>query len=178
MLMKPDRAKGFEVFADADFVGNYNKYDTKDPATAKSRTAYHVMFNGCLIYSHSKLQTEVALSTTEAEYICLSQSLQTTLQLMRFFKELASKDIIKYKKPVFKCRVFEDNNGAICIATEEKVRPRTKHINIKYHHFKEAVKKGKVKIEKIDTKEQLADIGTKALDPQTFEYLRKILIGW
>jgi len=137
MIMKPNKNKGFEVYADADFAGGFNKHNAEDPATAKSRTCYHIMFNNCLIYSHSKLQTEIALSTTEAEYICLSQALRTVITLMRFFKELAAKiPSFKYKRPLFKCKAFEDNNGAIAIATTENLRPRTKHINIKYHHFK------------------------------------------
>lgn len=74
MIMKP-KDTGFKVYTDADFVGGFNKHQTNDPATAKLRIAYHIMFNNCLIYSHSKLQTEIALSTTEAEYICLSQAL-------------------------------------------------------------------------------------------------------
>lgn len=73
MMMKPN--KGFKVYADANFAGGYNKHQTDDPGTAKSRMAYHIMFSNCLIFSHSKLQTEIALSTTEAEYICLSQTL-------------------------------------------------------------------------------------------------------
>ena len=125
------------------------------------------------------MQTEVALSTTEAEYICLSQSLRTATVLMRFFKELARKvKCFKYSKPRFKCTAFEDNQGAIEIANAEKQRPRTKHINIKYHHFKEAVRSGAIKVRKIDTKDQLADIGTKALGAGTFEKLRKLLMGW
>jgi len=179
MIMKPNKKKGFEVYADADFAGGYNKHNAEDPATAKSRTCYHIMFNNCLVYSHSKLQTEIALSTTEAEYICLSQALRTVISLMRFFQELAKKiKSFKYKRPVFKCKAFEDNNGAIAIATTENLRPRTKHINIKYHHFKRYVRKGYVTIERIDTKDQLADIGTKALLPHVFVPLRKALIGW
>ena len=179
MQMKPKKKDGFTVYADADFAGNFNKHDTEDPATAKSRSAYHIMYKGCLLFSHSKLQSEIALSTTEAEYICLSQALRTTIQLMRLFKELAKHiDGFKYDKPSFKCTAFEDNNGAIHLAKAPKMNARTKHINIKYHHFKRAVRKKEINIEKIDTNEQLADIGTKALDGKTFEYLRMKLIGW
>ena len=179
MIMKPEAGKGFEVYADADFAGGYNKHSLEDSATAKSRTCYHIMFNNCLIYSHSKLQTEIALSTTEAEYICLSQALRTVIVLMRFFKELEHRiPAFKYTKPVFKCEAFEDNNGAIELATAEKERPRTKHINIKYHHFKSAVKRQKIRVRKIDSEDQLADIGTKPLDATPFERLRMKLIGW
>ena len=178
MIMKP-KETGFKVYADADFAGGYNKHNTDDPSTAKSRTAYHVMFNDCLIFSHSKLQTEIALSTTEAEYICLSQALRTVLVLMRFFKELSKKiKGFKHRKPEFQCTAYEDNKGAIELAQAPRMRPRTKHINLKYHHFRNAVDKGMVKIEYIDTHVQLADIGTKPLEPKPFEQLRKLLIGW
>jgi len=178
MIMKP-RNSGFKVYADADFAGGFNKHQTEDPSTAKSRTAYHIMFNDCLIYSHSKLQTEIALSTTEAEYICLSQALRTVIVLMRFFKELSKKiKSFKYTKPKFQCTAYEDNKGAIELANAPKMGPRTKHINIKYHHFRNAIDKKKIEIEYIDTHEQLADIGTKPLEPKSFEKLRNMLIGW
>jgi len=168
MLMKPKNT-GFKVYADADFAGGYNKHNTEDPATAKSRTAHHIMFNDCLIYSHSKLQTEIASSTTE----------RTVLVLMRLFKELAKKNkTFKYAKPKFQCKAYEDNKGAIELAKASKMRPRTKHINIKYHHFRNAVEEGEVEIEYIDTQFQLADIGTKSLQPKPFERLRFMLMGW
>ena len=178
MIMKPKNT-GFKVYVDADFAGGFNKHQTEDPATAKSRTVYHVMFNNCLIYLHSKLQTEIALSTTEAEYICLSQALRRVIVIMRFFKELSKKiKSFNYRKPKFQCTAYEDNKGAIELANAPKMGPRTKHINIKYHHFRDAVEKKTIEIEYVDTKEQLADIGTKPLEPKIFEKLRKLLIGW
>lgn len=178
MIMNPKNT-GFKVYADADFAGGFNKHQTEDSATAKSRTAYHIMFNDCVIYSHSKLQTEIALSTTEAEYICLSQALRTVIVLMRFFKELSKKiKSFGYTKPRFQCTAYEDNKGAIELANAPKMGPRTKHINIKYHHFRNAIEKKMVEIEYVDTHEQLADIGTKPLEPKAFEKLRKMLIGW
>ena len=178
MTMKAN-GHSFEVFADADFSGGYQKGHTDDPNTAKSRSAYHIMYNGCLIYWSSKLQTEIALSTTEAEYICLSQSLRTTITLMRLFKEL-EKRIPNFDAlpPLVRCTAFEDNSGAIELAKAPKLRPRTKHINIKYHHFREHVSQGKIRIEKIDTKDQLADLGTKPLTAKPFRKLQKLLMGW
>ena len=81
-------------------------------------------------------------------------------------------------KPTIRCTLFEDNNGALELATAPRYRPRTKHIGIKYHHFREHVKKGLVSIEPIDTREQIADQFTKGLPTATFEYLRFKLLGW
>ena len=75
-------------------------------------------------------------------------------------------------------RVFEDNESAIAIANSSKFSPRTKHIAIKYHHFRQYIKNGKISIHSIDTKEQIADGFTKPLNEQMFKYLRKKLIGW
>ena len=97
---------------------------------------------------------------------------------MRFFRELEKRiKGFRASKPNFKCTAFEDNNGALHLATAPKLRPRTKHINIKYHHFRSMIGKD-VTIEKVDTEDQLADIGTKPLAEKTFELLRKRIIGW
>ena len=61
------------------------------------------------------------------------------------------------------CKVFEDNTGAIEIAKNHKFRPRTKHINVRLHHFRDYVARGDISIHKIDTKEQPADMLTKPL---------------
>jgi len=59
-----------------------------------------------------------------------------------------------------------------------KLRPRTKHIALKYKHFREHVRTGKIRINAIDTREQLADIFTKPLPRVAFIYLRHKLCGW
>ena len=75
------------------------------------------------------------------------------------------------------CGVFEDNNGALKLANEPRFRPRIKLIGIKYHNFRDSVKCGNIEVLPIDTNEQIADIFTKALDKQIFEYLRQKWIG-
>ena len=69
------------------------------------------------------------------------------------------------------------------MAESLKFTPRTKHIAIKYHHFRSRVQtnynpKGDIRIKYIHTKQQLADIFTKPLDNDTFFNLRKMLNGW
>ncbi|MGL5499728.1 MAG: Ty1/Copia family ribonuclease HI, partial [Plesiomonas shigelloides] len=60
------------------------------------------------------------------------------------------------------CTLFEDNAGALCLAKAPAMRPQTKHINVKYHHFRAAVAAGRVTIQDISTDNQLADMLTKA----------------
>ena len=76
-----------------------------------------------------------------------------------------------------KCKVFEDNSGALEMAKVHKYRPRTKHLNVKLHHFQSYVESKEVTIHAIDTTEQLADYLTKPLNVQMLEYLRKKEIG-
>jgi hypothetical protein len=78
----------------------------------------------------------------------------------------------------FDCKAFEDNNGAFEMATVNKLRPRTKHINVKYHHFRRAVLDGIITIHKISTHGKLADIFTKPLSIIPFTNLRKMLMEW
>jgi hypothetical protein len=81
-------------------------------------------------------------------------------------------------KPVVKCNIFEDNNGAIELATAPKMLSHTKHIAIKYHHFHSKVESSQVLIQRVDTKNQIADIFTKGLPRVDFERLRVMLLGW
>ena len=81
-------------------------------------------------------------------------------------------------QPEVLCTVFEDNNGAIAIATTPKMRPRTKHLAIKYLHFLEHVQKGTIAIKHIATDVQLADQLTHPLAATKFRQLRKLLMGW
>ena len=81
-------------------------------------------------------------------------------------------------KPEFHCKVFEDNSSCIRVAETSKFTPRTKHISIKYHHFRKHVVDKTISIFPIDTNDQLADIFTKPLDILVFRKLRLLLMGW
>ena len=66
--------------------------------------------------------------------------------------------------PAFHCKVFEDNCSCIKVAESPKFTPRTKHIVIKYHHFRKYAADKLITILPIDTTDQLADMFTKPLD--------------
>jgi len=53
---------------------------------------------------------------------------------------------------------FEDNSGALTIATLPKMRLRTKYINTKYWHYRESLEQGKISIHPVSTKDQIADL--------------------
>ena len=79
--------------------------------------------------------------------------------------------------PDVKCRVYEDNESCKAMAKNRKFSPRTKHIAIKYHHFRKHVGKTVI-LHSIDSAEQLADGLTKPLEATQFVYLRKKYRGW
>jgi hypothetical protein len=144
IILHPDVSKSFEVHVDCNFAGNWNKEDAmNDPSTAKSQTGYVISYAGCPIIWASKLQTEVVLSTTESAYVGLLESLRTAIITMNLLKEMQEQgvDIPKTNAVVY-CKLFEDNAGAIHLAKASKMRPQTRHINQKYHQFREWVKKG------------------------------------
>jgi hypothetical protein len=180
IIFKPDQSKlgTLECFVDADFAGNYTKDRSYDPNSVRSRTGCVILFAGCPITWFSRLQSEISLSTTEAEYIALSTTCRELLPMKEMFKEIKAFLNIMDLTPDVKCTLFKDNVGAETLAKAPKMTPRTKHIAIKYHHFREAVRSGVLKISRVDTHDQLADIFTKAVKLHTFEHLRENIMGW
>jgi hypothetical protein len=73
LIFEPTAEPTVDCYVDADFCGGFDKHgETEDPAMARSRTGFVVYVNGIPISWASKLQTEIALSTMEAEYVALS----------------------------------------------------------------------------------------------------------
>ena len=76
------------------------------------------------------------------------------------------------------CRAFEDNVGALELANTHKLRPRTKHLAVQLHHFRQHVLDKTIAVEKVDAQHQRADMFAKALPRDAFRHLRKTIIGW
>ena len=119
-----------------------------DPSTSKSRSGWVVFYVGCPVCWASKLQSQVALSTTEAEYTAMSQALRDILPVMNLIQEMKEKGFqVMCTLPSVYCKVFEDNSGTLELARLPKLRPRTKHINVcYYHHFCKHMRKNLIKI--------------------------------
>jgi hypothetical protein len=177
--LQPTPARTLDCYVDADFTGNWTLSTLHDPNSVKSRTGYVIMFADCPILWASKLQSEIALSTTEAEYIALSQAMRDLIPMRSLLHEISTITKMNIGNTrTFWSTVYEDNKGCVDVIASPKVNPRTRHISIKYHHFHEHVKNGNIIVKWIDTKNQLADIFTKPLSKQSFTYLRKRLLGW
>ena len=77
VVIKPEGDPILQVYADVDFSGNWNRSTAEyDSSTAKSRTGFIICFAKYPIVWKSKFRTQIALSTTEAEYMALSSALR------------------------------------------------------------------------------------------------------
>ena len=88
MILKPDLSRGFEMYVDADFAGNWDPEETHDIGTSRSRHGYAIKFANCLIQWKSQLQREIALSSTEAEYNGLSYAIREIIPIINLLKEI------------------------------------------------------------------------------------------
>ncbi|KAG2758626.1 hypothetical protein Pcac1_g29253 [Phytophthora cactorum] len=150
---------GLQGYSDADWAG--------DIESRRSTSGYAFMMNGGCISWRSKKQRTVALSSTEAEYMALSEATQEAVWLKVFLCELgemANDEAVK---------IYEDNQGSIALAKNPEFHKRTKHIDIRYHFVREKVEDGQVVLQYVSTTDMLADIMTKPIPATQFGVLRK-----
>jgi hypothetical protein len=143
------------AYSDADFTG-----DNED---RKSTGGYTVFLGIGAISWSSRKQTTVALSSTESEYIALSEAAREVMWIGHFLQELN----IIYEEPTV---IFEDNQGTIAFASNQRALRRMKHIEVKYHFVRHLIENGTIQLQYCSTNEMIADIFTKPLSPSTHLY--------
>ena len=182
LILKPmstDHIK-MDVFVDSNFLGLYGKESRTDPDNVKSRAGFVILLNDCPIIWSSKLIDSIALSTMMAEYYALSMSMREVLPLRDLVHTIAKAcGLDQHLLTSFRTTVWEDNTGALTLANLDpgQSTPRSKFYDSKVHWFRSHLGP-QMKVEKVETAEQLADLFTKPLPWETFEYLRKKLLGW
>lgn len=124
------------------------------------------MLNGAAISWGSRKQSHITLSSTEAEYVALSEACCEVKWIKMLLQDLN----LDYKSIKFK----EDNQSCISLAREFKMNPRTKHIEVKYHHVREMIQNKEVFLEYCPTSEMVADIMTKPLDRVKLSYFQNL----
>jgi hypothetical protein len=167
--MRPNNDQ-LQVWANADFSGDWIQDESMEEAdTARSWTGYVIAFLGCSIMWKSQLQTEIALSSCESKYIALSQALRKVIPIIRLIQEMKRYNYhAAVAIPTVLCTLFEDNSGALTLAKAPAMRPRTKHINLKYHHFRTHVAAGIIDLKAIRSQDQPANILTKPMTESIF----------
>jgi hypothetical protein len=141
-----------EGFVDSDFAGDRDR--------RRSTTCYLFSMAGGAISWVSKLQSVVALSTTEAEYMAATQACKEAIWLKRLLAELN----VEQDEFVIHC----DSQSALHLAKNPAFHSRTKHIDVQYHFVRDVIEDGVVRLQKIHTDVNPADILTKPVTREKF----------
>lgn len=139
-----------EAYSDANYAGSPG-----DGSHRKSTQAHILTLNGSVIDWRSKLQSTLAQSTTDAEYIAAAEAARQgkwVIQILNYLHE----DIDMFTLHV-------DNQSAITIAENGGVSERTKHLDVKYHYIKELIDNKSIRLRYLETSKMPADILTKAV---------------
>ena len=144
LILTPSETLKIDCYPDADFAGLWNRDDIQDPHCVRSRTGYVINLADCPVLWKSRLQTEIALSTMEAEYVALSTSCRDLFPLIDLTKEICSifkMDMVVKDTADMHIKVHEDNVGALALGKLEprRMTPHSKHYAIKYHWFREHI---------------------------------------
>ena len=138
------------------------------PTGQAKRTDWHSI-SGYTFYLGSgvitwslKRQHVIMLSSTESEYIAQMHTAKEALWIQSFIIEIQGQQ----SGPI---ELHCDNQGVIVLAKDNKLHSCTKHIDLQYHFIQEAVEDNKLVVKYIPTKENVADIFTKAIHRLKFE---------
>jgi hypothetical protein len=153
--IKGTKMKELEVMAycDSDFAG--------DKDTRRSVAGYAVYLQGCLVSWKSKSQKSVTLSSSEAEYVAISEVTKDVMfikQILEFIGETIKLPIV----------IKVDNIGAIYMAENQTSNSQTKHVNTRYHFVREHIEDGIIQVEFVKSEENDSDIFTKNLGRELF----------
>ena len=145
-------------YVDADMEG--------DRDNKRSTTGHVFTAGGTTVSLVSKIQSVVALSTTEAEYVAATKASKEMIWLQRFMGELGKEHDMG--------TLYSDSQSAIHLAKSSAFHSRTKHIQLKYHFIRSVLENGELKLEKIHTSKNPTDMLTKGV---TREKLRTCLVS-
>ncbi|GKB40384.1 hypothetical protein Tco_0885326 [Tanacetum coccineum] len=133
-----------------------------------------IMFSVCLCarfqevpkISHLEAkQTALAISITEAEYVSVGKACQQALWMKQA--------LVDYNIVLDDIPALCDNKGAIDLSKDPVLHSHTKHIEIHHHFLRDNVQKGNISIEKVSSKDNIADILTKPLKREPFNLFRQ-----
>lgn len=132
-----------------------------DIDSRKSTSGYLITFSGGALSWQSRLQKCIALSTTEAEFIAMTEASKELLWMKKFLGELG------FVQKIYV--LFCDKQSAIHLSKNSTFHSRSKHIDIKYHWIRDVLDAKLLEVQKVHTNENGADMMTKALPLLKFE---------
>ena len=141
-----------EGYIDADMVGDLD---------GRKSSRYLFTFVGAVVSWQLKLQKFVALSTTEAEYVAMTEAGKEMLWLKRFLQQL----VMKQNKSI----IHYDSQSALDLSKNAMYHSYTKHIDIRYHWLHQVIEKQQFKLEKIHTDKNPTHMMTKVVTHEKFQ---------
>ena len=137
-----------------------------DKDSRRSTTGYVFTIGGTTVSWISKLQKVVALSTTEAEYVAATEASKEMIWLQRFMEELGKKQE--------NSRLYCDSQSAIHLEKNSAFHSKNKNIQLRYH--RSTMEDGHLKLEKIHTSQNPADMLTKGVTREKLSFC-SVLVG-
>ena len=147
-------------FSDSDYQGDLDE--------RRSTSVYAFSIGSSLTSWRSKLQMEVSMSTCEAEYRALADAASKAAWLRGLLEEVG----MPFTNPI---TIHCDIQSSIKLAKNPVQNARTKHIERQVHFVQHHIKQGRISLNFVKSKDQLADILTKPLTPQRFKEMRETL---
>ena len=150
-----------QAFCDSDWAGC--------PDTRRSTCGFVVLVCGGPVAWKSHLKKTLALSSCEAEFMALNDVAREVMWICRFLTEIG----VPYDTP----RIYCDSNSAIYWAEDPVQHQRNKHVELKYYYIRDIVGKELVKLYRINTRNNPADMQTKLHTKQMTTTLRPTMMG-
>jgi hypothetical protein len=159
----PTQESAWEMYSDADFAADVDK--------RRSTTGAVLLMHGAAVLWISKLQSVVATSTTEAEFIAAAMATKEGLWVRKLLGEMNGQ--------VQPLDLSVDNQAAIVLISEHTAGQsgRTKHIDVQYQFVRDRYQRGELSIRFVSTTDQMADMMTKQLGGPEFRRHRTIVMG-
>jgi hypothetical protein len=144
---------GLVGYVDSDYGGDLDR--------RRSLSGYVFTVGDYAVSWKARLQDTVALSTTEPEYMAIAEVTKEGLWLKGIYSELCG---------IKSCvTIYCDSQSAIHLTKDQMIIEKSKHIDIRYHFVRDIIEKGLVKVCKISTHNNPADIMTKHVSIAKFE---------
>ena len=137
---------------DSDWAGDWSGPE----ATARSTTGYVIWGAGGVVVARSRKQSVVALSSCEAEYMSICSAVQEIVYIRQLLVDLYRR---QDSPTVLEC----DNSAAVELTSRETHQQRAKHISIRFHFSREAIRRGEVVMKRVPGISNFADMLTKPL---------------
>ncbi|KAJ0697300.1 putative RNA-directed DNA polymerase [Helianthus annuus] len=157
-----------QAFSDSHWQANLRAFSDSDwagcPIDRRSTGGFAIYLGSNLVSWSAKKQKTVSRSSTESEYKAIADTVAELIWLKSLLRELG----LDSGAPTLWC----DNLGATYLTANPVFHARTKHVEVDYNFVREQVSQGNLTVKFISTKEQIADIFTKPLPVQKFDFLR------